>query len=78
VVFSEGETDRPWFFTFFQVSIQRGMATRVPNMHQLTKTKMGTGCWLEMFHGSKFSLTLDLNLVRILIKIIKLIHFYWL
>lgn len=40
-----------FFFTFFQVSIQRGMGTRDPNMNRLTKTKMVIGCLLEMFRG---------------------------
>ena len=39
---------------FFQVSIRRGKGIMDQNMYQHMKTKMEIGCWLEMFHGSKF------------------------
>ena len=39
----------------FQVITQRERATRDQNMYPLMKTKTVTGCWLAMFHGSKFS-----------------------
>jgi len=37
-----------------QENIQKGKGTMDLNMLQLMKTKMVTGCLLEMFHGSKF------------------------
>ena len=37
----------------FQVSTLKKKVTRDPTMHQHMKTRTVTGCWLEMFHGSK-------------------------
>ena len=34
------------------------------NLCQLMRTKMGIGCWLEMFHGSKFSLYISLAIYK--------------
>lgn len=38
----------------FQVFTQREKDTKDQNMPLLMKTRMETGCWLEMFLGSKF------------------------
>jgi hypothetical protein len=53
------------------VSIQKGKGTMDLNMFLLMKTKKVIGCWLEMFHGSKFSVSPDL-----LISIIKPLYIY--
>lgn len=37
-----------------QVNILKEKATMDLNMLLLMRTRMVTGCWLEMFHGSKF------------------------
>ena len=61
-----------YFGTYiFQVSIQKGKGTMDLNMFLLMKTKKVIGCWLEMFHGSKFSISPDL-----LISIIKPLYIY--
>ena len=41
------------FLFSLQASTQRGKATMVQNTHLPMKTKMGIGCWWEMFPGSK-------------------------
>ena len=38
---------------FIQVNIQKEKDTTDLNSPLLMKTRMVTGCWLEMFHGSK-------------------------
>jgi hypothetical protein len=53
------------------VSIQKGKGTMDLNMFLLMKTKKVIGCWLEMFHGRKFSISPDL-----LISIIKPLYIY--
>lgn len=44
------------FFSLFQVSTLREKVIKVLNTPLPTRTKMVTGCLLEMFHGSKFFL----------------------
>ena len=41
------------FLFSLQASTQRGKATMVQNTHLPMKTKMGIGCWWEMFPGRK-------------------------
>ena len=41
-------------FNYYQVNIQRGKDIMDQNLLLLMKIKMVIGCWLEMYHGSKF------------------------